>query len=331
MAPNVCFVKHFTSSSAKFVKNYIYNYDDLKIVTISVGDMYNLEQLRMFVEAVEQGSFSACARKLGKVQSAVSQGIGNLEVDFDVQLFDRSTRKPTLTSEGERLYKHAKVIVMQTEELDLAVQSIGNAEEGVIRLAFDDLFLTSDFAELLNRFSRLFPATDIELISTVSTNVVPLIRNERADIGLMLSQFCFDQDMALCTIGYVPIIAVCHPDHPLAKTSEVQEMDLMVHRQIMLKGDDNQPLEQFPVQPAKALWVNSFSLIKPLLHEYTQGWAFMPKHLVAEDIAGGSLSKIDVIFDHKEWCPPVELITAKGQSKGAAQLWLEEHLKELLD
>ena len=48
--------------------------------------MYNIEQLRMFVEAVEQGSFSASARKLGKVQSAVSQGINNLEIDLNIQL-----------------------------------------------------------------------------------------------------------------------------------------------------------------------------------------------------------------------------------------------------
>ncbi|MGB1280461.1 MAG: helix-turn-helix domain-containing protein, partial [Vibrio cyclitrophicus] len=54
--------------------------------------MYNIEQLKMFVYAVELGSFSASARQLGKVQSAVSQGISNLEIDFNVQLFDRSTR-----------------------------------------------------------------------------------------------------------------------------------------------------------------------------------------------------------------------------------------------
>ena len=57
--------------------------------------MYNLDQLNMFVTAAKLGSFSACARKLGKVQSAVSQGISNLEIDLDVTLFDRSTRKPS--------------------------------------------------------------------------------------------------------------------------------------------------------------------------------------------------------------------------------------------
>ena len=62
--------------------------------------MYNLEQLRMFIETAESGSFSACARRLGKVQSAVSQGIANLEIELNTNLFDRTSRKPSLTPHG---------------------------------------------------------------------------------------------------------------------------------------------------------------------------------------------------------------------------------------
>ncbi|WP_211217128.1 LysR family transcriptional regulator [Psychromonas hadalis] len=73
--------------------------------------MYNLEHLRMFVESAQSGSFSACARKLGKVQSAVSQGIANLEIELNTTLFDRSTRKPSLTPQGERLLPFARSVL----------------------------------------------------------------------------------------------------------------------------------------------------------------------------------------------------------------------------
>ena len=62
----------------------------------------------MFVIAAEQGSFSACARKTGKVQSAVSQAINNLEIDLGVTLFDRTSRQPVLTEAGTRLLKMAQ-------------------------------------------------------------------------------------------------------------------------------------------------------------------------------------------------------------------------------
>jgi DNA-binding transcriptional LysR family regulator len=90
--------------------------------------MYNLEQLKMFVETADSGSFSACARRLGKVQSAVSQGIANLEVDLDCQLFDRSTRKPSLTKEGFRLLEYAKAVLLQNQEMQLAAQAISNQQ-----------------------------------------------------------------------------------------------------------------------------------------------------------------------------------------------------------
>ncbi|MGS0729045.1 LysR family transcriptional regulator, partial [Shewanella sp. 0m-11] len=56
--------------------------------------MLTIEQLYSFVTTVEAGSFSAAARKLGKVQSAISQHIINLEIDTNQTLFDRSHRYP---------------------------------------------------------------------------------------------------------------------------------------------------------------------------------------------------------------------------------------------
>jgi len=52
----------------------------------------NQEQLLMFQAVIETGSFSAAARKLGKVPSAVSMSIANLEIDLDLTLFDRKGR-----------------------------------------------------------------------------------------------------------------------------------------------------------------------------------------------------------------------------------------------
>lgn len=57
----------------------------------------NLQQLETLLMVVNTGSFSAAARKLGKAQSAVSTAISDLEIDLDLQLFDRSGRYPVLT------------------------------------------------------------------------------------------------------------------------------------------------------------------------------------------------------------------------------------------
>ena len=63
---------------------------------------YSPEALTAFVEAAASGSFSAAARRMRKSQSTISTAISNLETDLGLTLFDRSTRQPTLTAQGEQ-------------------------------------------------------------------------------------------------------------------------------------------------------------------------------------------------------------------------------------
>ena len=65
-------------------------------------DPLTLDQLRVLVSVAESGSFSAAARRLGRVQSAVSQSIQTMEATLGLALFDRSTRTPALTEAGRR-------------------------------------------------------------------------------------------------------------------------------------------------------------------------------------------------------------------------------------
>ena len=293
--------------------------------------MYNIEQLKMFVYAVELGSFSASARELGKVQSAVSQGISNLEIDFNVQLFDRSTRKPTLTAQGQQIFKQVKAIILQVEDLNSSVNAINNQEEGLLRIALDDALLLPSLPKVLDKFSRTFPATEVELMAAASTDVNRLVSQDRADIGLMFTDLAFHADSEPCFIGNLPFVAVCHPDHALADVSVAKLPDFISHRQLILRGNKGKVIDHFPVVAGKVWWANSFVAIKEMIVHSSVGWAYLPSYLVEDEIQQGKLNQINVSFDHKTWSPPVDLVISKKAMKGPGLLWLEEHLKTLLD
>jgi DNA-binding transcriptional LysR family regulator len=74
-------------------------------------DGVSLDQLRTFIAAVDEGSFSAAARKLLRAQSMVSDLVSNLEGQIGVTLFDRSSRYPRLTAEGTILLADPRGIV----------------------------------------------------------------------------------------------------------------------------------------------------------------------------------------------------------------------------
>ena len=71
-------------------------------------DPLTLDQMRALVVVAEAGSFSAAARRLGRVQSAISQSIQTMEATLGVTLFDRSTRTPALTEAGQAIVNDAR-------------------------------------------------------------------------------------------------------------------------------------------------------------------------------------------------------------------------------
>src|ERR1035438_2126388 len=74
-------------------------------------DNVTINQLRAFVAVCDQGSFSGAARELNRAQSAISHAIKALESAFDVELFERNTRKATLTAAGRSLLPDARAVM----------------------------------------------------------------------------------------------------------------------------------------------------------------------------------------------------------------------------
>lgn len=76
-----------------------------------------LDQLRVFIAVVEEGSFTAAAKKLRRVQSAISYSVANLERLLEVPLFDRAGRLPVLTDAGRALLEDAREVDHRVEKL----------------------------------------------------------------------------------------------------------------------------------------------------------------------------------------------------------------------
>ena len=291
--------------------------------------MYNLEQLRMLVVAAELGSFSACARKLNKVQSAVSQGIANLEIDLNILLFDRRSRKPKLTKEGERIYNYAKAVLHQSMELDKVVESVHNNEEATIKLVVDSALQLSSVNRILEKFSLNFPHTQVELLTLASTDILKHLSASDIDLGIMFADLSFNLDVELCFIGNIEFYPVCHPASALSSLTSVTVKDLVPHRQISLRGEQGSELQQFISLSNQTWWCNDFGSILSLV-EQNIGWSYLPSHMVEKKIKANQLKKIDVSFDHKTWSFTVDLVSKKGISKGPALTWLFNELKSVI-
>ena len=93
-----------------------------------------LGALGAFVRVVETGSFSAVARETHASQSAVTRQIAQLEQHFGVRLFHRTTRRLSLTDDGQALLPHARHLLENTDEMEAALGRQSGEPRGLVRL-----------------------------------------------------------------------------------------------------------------------------------------------------------------------------------------------------
>ena len=100
-------------------------------------DAVSLDQLRTFIAAVDEGSFSAASRKLLRAQSVVSEAISNLEDQIGVELFDRSGRYPKLTAEGIAVLGDARSIITGVDLLKARAKGMSAGLEPELSVVID--------------------------------------------------------------------------------------------------------------------------------------------------------------------------------------------------
>jgi len=125
--------------------------------------MDSLEGLPVFVRAVREGSFSAAARVLGLTPSAVSKQIGRLEDQLSVRLFNRTTRRLSLTEEGAAFFERASRILSDLEDAAAAVSSLHTVARGRLRVTMPTAFGVIHLLPALPAYLARHPAVTLEI------------------------------------------------------------------------------------------------------------------------------------------------------------------------
>ncbi|HVC61726.1 MAG TPA: LysR family transcriptional regulator [Acetobacteraceae bacterium] len=143
-----------------------------------------LRALGTFVRVVETGSFSAVAREAGTSHSAATRLIGQLEAHFGVRLFHRTTRRLSLTEDGQDLVNHARHLIETTQEMEETLGRQRSSPSGLVRIGVPPAVATLIVPRLPVMFQR-YPALSVELV--VADRFGDLVE-ERLDLALQRGQ-----------------------------------------------------------------------------------------------------------------------------------------------
>ncbi len=122
--------------------------------------------MTLLVEAVDGGSFSEAARRLGMAPSSVARGIGALEDELGVRLLNRTTRSLNLTEAGRLYHVRARRILADVDEAKLSVTQLEAEPRGTLRLNAPSAFGRAQIAPILPGFLSTYPELLIDLSMT---------------------------------------------------------------------------------------------------------------------------------------------------------------------
>ena len=294
-------------------------------------DGVSLDQLRTFIAAVDEGSFSAAARKLNRVQSAVSGWIGGLEAQVGVTLFDRTGRFPKLTPEGVLLLADARHIVSGVDTLKARAKLMSSGLETELAVVVDVFFPTAIVAATAKAFASRFPLTPLRLfVEGLSAAYQPVL-DGRCSLGILATLPLTFPALVSEPLGEVPLISVAAPGHPLAKFGRrIPKRELRKHVQLVLtdRSDLMAGRDYGVVSPST--WRLADLSTKYAFLKDEVGWGGMPLHMVENDIASGTLVVLDV--DDMPRGGFMLTMSAYHQSSnppGPAGRWFVDHLKQL--
>jgi DNA-binding transcriptional LysR family regulator len=143
--------------------------------------------LRTFVAVADTGSFTRAAQRQHLTQSAVSHQIRRLEEQVGRRLLSRTTRRLTVTEDGEELLRHAQRILLSFDTL--ARRFRPSPLSGTVRFGAPENFMGDRLPRLLFRFARDFPAVRLDASISANLDLPALIRTGDLDVAVVISLF----------------------------------------------------------------------------------------------------------------------------------------------
>jgi DNA-binding transcriptional LysR family regulator len=293
-------------------------------------DSLTLDQMRVLVAVAETGSFSAASRRLTRVQSAISQAVRAMETTLGVELFDRSTKTPTLTEAGAAIVQDSRAILESARALRARAQSIAEDVEPELTLAIDATFPMPLLMESLRALRGAFPNLPATVFTEALGGAEETLRSGAARMAICPLRDGPSAEFSaefLTPIRLVPVVA---SGHPLALAAEpISRETLEPHVQLVLTGRTAFAQNLRGGIISRHLWrfADLTTRLEFLLAGF--GWCNMPQPMVEDHIAAGRLKLLTIAGEQ----PPefrLYVMSARGRALGRAGRWLVADLRQRL-
>jgi LysR family transcriptional regulator, regulator for bpeEF and oprC len=190
--------------------------------------MDKLRAIKFFCRTVEAKSFTSAAQTLEIPPSVLSKSISALEAHLQFTLFNRSTRRLSLTEAGARYYESCRQLMLDLEEAEAVARQGTIRPTGTLRVGFHPVF-RFPLCQRLSEYLTANPAVDVDL---VLTNSPATLLEEGLDVLLRVGTI-EDSSFVARQLGWTVLITCASPAYLDARGRPCHPQDLRAHRAII--------------------------------------------------------------------------------------------------
>lgn len=297
------------------------------------------EALAMIDAIARTGSFAAAARELGKVPSALTYSVRQLEEALDVLLFDRRSRQARLTPAGEELLAEGRRLLQEIDAVAHRVKRVACGWETQLSIAVDSILSSLTVFDLCEAFYQLNPpqgpGTRLRLLSEVLAGTWEALVTGRADLALGITgEPNAPAGITVQPLGDLHPVFVVAPHHPLAQAPEPLTDELLVHHRAVAVADSAERLRPLTVNLLPGQDVLTVPSVASKLEAILRGLGsgFLPEPLVHGHVEVGRLVRKEVarpripIRLYYAWRTGSVAASSRGAGRPglALQWWIEQ-------
>jgi len=249
------------------------------------------------------GSFAAAARELGKVPSALTYSVRQLEEALDVLLFDRSSRQAQLTAAGSELLHEGRRLLQEMDAVANRVRRVASGWETQLSISVEDILSAPTIFELVQAFcgarvdvkgedSSAGPATRLRLRNDVLAGTWEALVSGQVDLAIGVSgEYANPGGIELRPLGELTFVYCVAPHHPLAREQGPLEDAQLVHHRAVAVADTAQRMTPITVNLLPGQDVLTVASMRAKLEALLRGLGsgFVPEPLARAQIEAGRL------------------------------------------
>ncbi len=285
-------------------------------------DAVTLDHLRVLIAVADAGSFSAAARALGRVQSAVSQSMAAFESFSGIKVWDRSERKVSLTERGRVLVGGARRVLAESERLREVARALEAGTEGRVSICVDSIFPARALVSLAVEMQRAFPALELRLDTDTLASVAGRVARRECDVGIA-GPLAQSEALERVAVGSVLLVPVAARAHRLAAIpSPVPGSAAREETQIVLSESDRAASPDQGVLARRTWRVVDLATKRELILGGL-GWGNLPEPLIRDDLSRGDLVRLEIeAWTTDEHRLPLALVFPPGLRRRPVVRWL---------